>query len=54
MDTYKVFVECTNCGESYKEEIGRGMQVNQSPCRNCGCYTIHRTTNPRDKFIEDL
>lgn len=48
MSTYELPTTCTNCGESERMKIPKGMHVFDCKCSNCGCYTIRKDIDPVD------
>jgi predicted RNA-binding Zn-ribbon protein involved in translation (DUF1610 family) len=42
MNTYKVIVNCSNCGNTHTIEVPMGTLVTEMDCPTCGCKTVSR------------
>ena len=41
-ETYKVFVNCTNCEYEDETQIKKGKKVEEMECPTCGCMTLSK------------
>lgn len=40
MSTYRIFAECSNCGNTREYEIPKGDEVRDVKCGDCECFRL--------------